>query len=296
MQMMIFFLKGIRKIEFPHLSGHEACGEVVDVGSNVNGISIGDRVAIDPNIHCGKCSYCNRGKFNLCKNKKVLGISLPGCFAEYVKIVNRNAWKLPASIANWQGALIEPVAVALHVFNKSEVKIGENIALFGAGSIGLILVQLFKKSGADVTVIDKIKYKLERARELGADRVINVSERSFQSVIDEANYYHKIIDAAGVPVTIEESIQLAGPGSSVIWLGLPTTDVKINAFNFLYQELSLYASLAYNYEFEEAINFIDKGIIDLEKIVTHRYSFTDMEKAFSILEKGDAIKSIILMQ
>jgi NADPH2:quinone reductase len=289
----LHFLRGVRKVAFPHLSGHEASGEVVATGPLVDAISVGDRVAIDPNIHCGQCWYCRRGRFNLCQNKKVLGVSLPGCFSEYVKIKQDNVWKLPDSVTYWQGALIEPLSVALHAFNTSNTKLGENVALFGAGTIGLMLVQLLKKSGAHVTAIDKIGSKLDKALQLGADRVINLSKVSFQSVLDENAIYNKVIDAAGVAETLETSVELAGAGGEVIWLGLPSCDIQINPARFLYRELTLHSSLAYTHEFGDALQLIGKGEIELEPLLTHQVPFSEISRAFELQSQGASIKSVL---
>lgn len=288
------FFKGIRKIPFPHLSGHEASGKIVDVGSQVKGISVGDRVVIDPNIHCGQCWYCRRGQFNLCENKKVLGVSLPGCFTEYVKITQKNILKLPDSVPYWHGVLVEPLSIALHVFNRSNIQIGENVLLLGAGTIGLMLLQLLTTIGIHITVIDKINDRLIKAQDLGADRIINSSDKSFQSLLKENKVYHKVIDAVGIPETLERSVELAGAGGRVVWLGLPTSDIRINAFHFLYRELTLYSSLAYNYEFGEALQLIENGKIDLKNIVTHQFSFSEINQAFEMQGRGESIKSVIL--
>jgi 2-desacetyl-2-hydroxyethyl bacteriochlorophyllide A dehydrogenase len=289
------FYKGIRKINFPHISGHEASGEIVEVGSRVKGISVGERVAIDPNINCGHCWYCRRGQFNLCKNKKVLGVSLPGCFSEYVKITQRNILKLPSTVSYAYGSLVEPLSIALHVFNRSNVQIGENVALFGAGTIGLLLLQLLPKIGVNITVIDRVDSKLAKAKSFGADRIVNLSNTSFQSLLKENKIYHKVIDAVGVPETIEKSVELAGPGGRIVWLGLPTVNIKINAFHFLYRELTLYSSLAYNYEFGVALQMIEEGKIDLNPIITNKFKFDELNEALEIQSKGESIKSIILV-
>jgi L-iditol 2-dehydrogenase len=290
----LHFFKGVRKTQFPHLSGHEASGEVVEVGSLVKDIFVGERVAVDPNLHCGRCVFCRQGRFNLCKNKKVIGVSLPGCFAEYVKVKQENVWRLPDSVAHWQGTLIEPLAVAFHAYNQSNVKIRDHVALFGAGSIGLMILQLLKRSGVRVTVIDKVDLKLEKARQFGADRIINLSTTNLQALLEENIVYHKVIDAAGVVATLEASVELVGAGGQVTWLGLPTSNIQVNAFRFLYRDLTIRASLAYNYEFGEAIQLIENGAVRLEPILTHQFPFENISEAFANQCGGESIKSILL--
>lgn len=289
----LHFLRGVRKTQFPHLSGHEASGEVVEVGPRAEGISVGDRVAIDPNIHCGQCWYCRRGRFNLCENKKVLGVSLPGCFAEYVKVGRENVWKLPDSVTYWQGALVEPLSVALHAFNTSNARIGENVALFGAGTIGLMLAQLLKKSGVHVTLLDRVGAKLDEALRLGVDRVVDLSKVSFQSLLDENVVYHKVIDAAGVVQTLEASVELAGRGGEVVWLGLPSSNVEISPTRFLYRELTLRASLAYVHEFGDALQLVEKGQVELEPLLTHCVPFDEIHRAFEVQSEGSSIKTVL---
>jgi len=288
------FIRGIRKVEFPHISGHEASGEVVRIGSAVKGLSEGDRVVIDPNIHCGQCSYCKHGRYNLCINKKVIGVSLPGCFAEYVKVPQENVLRVSPSVPIWKAALIEPVSVALHVRHKANVDFGDRVLVLGAGMIGLILVQLLKMPGVHVTIADKAEKKLSIAETLGADRIVHISKDDLESSLEPYGPFDTVIDAAGVHATLEGSLRIAGRGGSIIWLGLPTTSINIDIFSFVYQELSIFSSLAYNPdEFSDALALIEDNRVALEPIVTHTLAFEDIQEAFDLMETGEAIKVVI---
>lgn len=290
------FIRGIRKVDFPHISGHEASGEVVRVGSGVKDFSEGDRVVIDPNLHCGQCSYCRHGNYNLCINKKVLGVSLPGCFAEYVRVPQGNVLKISPLIPIWKAALIEPISVALHVRHKVNIDFSDRVLVFGAGMIGLILVQLLKMSGVHVTVADKFKKKLSVAEKLGADKVANISKKDLETSLKPYGTFDTVIDAAGVHETIEESLRIAGRGGIIIWLGLPTTSVNIDIFPFVYQELSILSSLAYNPdEFSDALELVENNRVALEPIVTHKLAFEDIQEAFDLMEAGKAIKVLITL-
>lgn len=289
------FLRGLREVKFPYLSGHEASGEIISMGSAVRDFSIGDKVVIDPNFHCGRCFYCRHGRFNLCTHKRVLGVSIPGCFAECVKVPQENAWKLPPSFPYWKGALIEPISVASHVRHQANIELGEKVIVFGAGMIGLTLVQLLKMSGAYVTVVDKFTQKLTIAQKLGADKLIDVSKENLSNALKSGEAFDKVIDAAGIPATFEESLRIAGRGATVIWLGLPTATITIQIFPFMYQELSIRSSLAYNpCEFGDSLALVQNNKIKLESIVTHKLSFEELHKAFDIMETGKAVKVILL--
>jgi len=292
----LHFMRGIRKVDFPHISGHEATGDVVRVGSSVKDLSEGDRVVIDPNIHCGQCSYCRHGRYNLCINKKVIGVSLPGCFAEYVKVPQENVLKVSPSVPIWKAALIEPVSVALHVRHKVSIDSGDRILVLGAGMIGLVLVQLLKMPGVHVTIADKAEKKLRIAETLGADRAVHLSKNDLETSLKPYGPFDTVIDAAGVRETLEGSLRIAGRGGSIIWLGLPTTSINIEIFPFVYQELSIFSSLAYNpYEISDALALIEDNHVALEPIVTHRLAFEDIQEAFDLMETGEAIKVVIIV-
>lgn len=282
------FIRGIRKVEFPHISGHEASGEVVRLGSAVKGFSEGDSVVIDPNLHCGQCSYCRHGNYNLCINKKVLGVSLPGCFAEYVRVPQENVLKVSSLLPIWKAALVEPVSVALHVRHKANIDLGDRVLVFGAGMIGLILVQLLKMSGVHITIADKSEKKLRIAEQLGADKVVHISKNDIETSLKPYGAFDTVIDAAGVHETLEGSLRIAGRGASIIWLGLPTTSINIDIFPFVYQELSIFSSLAYNPdEFSDALDLVEDNRVALEPIVTHKVAFEDMQEAFDLMEAGN---------
>jgi L-iditol 2-dehydrogenase len=290
------FIRGIRKVEFPHISGHEASGEVVRVGSAVKGFSEGDRVVIDPNLHCGQCSYCKHGRYNLCINKKVMGVSLPGCFAEYVRVPQENVLKVSPSLPIWKAALIEPVSVALHVKHKADIDLMDRVLVFGAGMIGLILVQLLKMSGVPVTIADTSEKKLRVAEKLGADKIVPISKNDLETSLKPYGVFDTVIDAAGVHETIEGSLRIAGRGGSIIWLGLPTTSINIDIFPFVYQELSIFSSLAYNPdEFSDALDLVGDNRVALEPIVTHTIAFEDIKEAFDLMEAGEAVKVLVTL-
>jgi L-iditol 2-dehydrogenase len=226
----------------------------------------------------------------------VLGVSLPGSFAEYVRVPQDNVLKVSPLIPIWKAALIEPISVALHVRHKANIDLGDRVLVFGAGMIGLILVQLLKMSGVHVTIADKFEKKLSVAEKLGADKVANISRKDLETSLKPYGAFDTMIDAAGVHETIEESMRIAGRGGSIIWLGLPTTSVNIDIFPFVYQELSILSSLAYNPdEFSDALELVENNRVALEPIVTHKLAFEDIQEAFDLMEAGKAIKVLITL-
>lgn len=291
----VHLFTGMRAVPLPHVSGHECSGEIIDKGQLVpDELKQGNHVVIDPNIVCGKCWYCRHGKTNLCTKKKVIGVSLSGCFSDYVTVPYQNISVLPSGLPFWKASLIEPVAIAMHVVRMSDVKLNENVAVIGVGMIGLIIVQLLKKAGAYVTVIDIEKKRLLIAEALGSDRIIDTKELPFDQLKNRKSHYDIVIDAAGVPKTLEQSIKLCGSGGRVLWMGLPSTNVNIYPKDFIYRELKLISSLAYTYEFKDSLNVINNLI--LEPFVNINSGFDKIPNFLQEQDSGKSIKNVVLLE
>jgi len=196
---------------YPIVPGHEFAGEIVAVGTNIpqgsgaKKIAVGTRVAVDPSLFCGKCVFCRNGQGNLCQNWGAIGDTVDGAFAEYVAVPAANAYPLPEHISFREAALIEPVSCAVHGIHRLAPKLGDSILITGAGTMGLLLLQLALRGGASrVTAVDLNAQRLVMAEKLGANRTTANVDKALEA---EPLGFDCVIDATGVPAAIEAALQ-----------------------------------------------------------------------------------------
>ena len=184
---------------YPLVIGHEVVGMVATIGSDVTKIAVGQRVIVEPNYPCGVCSYCRAGRGNICPNKKSLGVTIPGCFAEQFVAPGEFIWPVPDTISNENAVTIEPLAVSLHALWLSGAQIGDTVAVLGCGSTGLLLIQAAVSQGMRVFAHDKLESKLEMARELGAQ----INQETDISELWQQEGVTSVFDCAGATATVE---------------------------------------------------------------------------------------------
>src|SRR2546428_2260080 len=210
-------------VRYPVVPGHELAGEVVAVGSNVpqrigtggnRKPTLGARVAIEPNLYCGYCEFCRTGHENLCLNYSALGVTVNGGFAEYVTVPASKAYVLPETLSFQEAALIEPVSCAVHGMHRLNPKSGDTFLIVGAGTMGLLLLQLARHGGASrVVMVDVNTQRLARAEQLGATRTYGDIQ---QALADEPLGFNCVIDATGVPAVIEHAFMAVKRGGKVM--------------------------------------------------------------------------------
>jgi len=278
----------------PIVLGHEFSGIIFKIGKKVRNFHKGDKVTVEPNIACGKCYNCRHGRYNICKYLKVIGnIGYNGAFAEFISVPQDKVIKLPEKISFEEGALIEPTAVAVHAVKKSEQKIGDKVLIFGAGPIGLLTMQIAKVSGArEIIITDLLDYRLKKAKDLGADKIINPGSQNLVEFIQKTygeDEVDLIYECVGVEETLSQAIQIARKGTKIMIVGVPEKNPRINLAYIGDRELELIGSLMYiRDDFEEAINLIQKKKIKVTPLITHSFKLKDIKKAFElILEKKE---------
>jgi L-iditol 2-dehydrogenase len=273
--------------------GHEFSGEVVEIGSGVNRVKIGDRVAGCPTLYCGKCNSCKKGFLSQCEKLTVIGARHPGAFAEYVKLPEENVLHIPDTIDFDTAACIEPSAVVVHGFYQTTIQPGADVAVMGCGSIGLLAVQWAKIFGArKVYAIDIDHKKLNIAKEVGADVVIHsVEKTAYEKLMDltDGNGVDLAIESAGSPVTSAQVFALAKKGGQVLFLGIPYSDVNIERFYFekiVRNEITVLGSWNAisapfpGKEWSTTIHYMDKGQIKVKPLITHRVSLAEGPEIF----------------
>jgi len=261
----------------PIVMGHEAAGIVAGVGSEVSGLSVGDRVTFDSTVYCGACSFCLKGDVNLCDHREVMGVSCgdyrrAGAFAEYLVVPARIIYKLPEKFSFVEAAMLEAVSVALHGVAVSEMKGDEKVLIVGAGMIGLLLLQAARAAGAaQIFVSDVDETRLRLAKELGADAIFCISGAE---LIDEMARVTKgrgvdvVLEAVGREETIRTAIDCVRKGGTVTLVGNISPQVALPLQKIVSRQIRLQGSCASAGEYPEAIRLIAEGVIKVKPLIT----------------------------
>ncbi|MBY0149135.1 zinc-binding dehydrogenase [Neobacillus niacini] len=289
------------------IMGHEFAGVVKEIGANVSGLTIDQKVVIRPLIECGSCQHCLAGMPHLCANGLVDGIGYgrPGAFAEYIivpkPLVNKVVFPLPDNVSTKEAALIEPLAVAVHGVKLANVDLADKVVVFGAGTIGLFVAQVLKTIGnCHVTQIDISNKRLELAKELGVDVVINAQEENVMERLVEitgaGNYgagasVDVVFECAGVPITVNQSLEAVRHGGKIISLALFEENVSLDPTILVQKEISWKGSFAYNTEFKTAIDLLSSGKVNAEALISHLYPIDEVTAAFEKqLKANESVK------
>ncbi|MCS7281974.1 MAG: galactitol-1-phosphate 5-dehydrogenase [Anaerolineae bacterium] len=259
--------------------GHEFSGTVVEIGPGVTGWRVGDRVVVGDLIPCGQCRACRTGNLTACENIYMIGVTHNGGMAEYVKAPAVGLHRLPDEVNLRQGALVEPLTVALHGVRRSRLKPGDRAVVMGAGPIGLLTLQCVRLAGARsviVTEVDPARAAL--AARLGATVVLNPREDNLSVSLSELTDGlgpDVIFICTGAPDPFAEAISLVRKGGQIFLLGLPIQPVEADFFSVVMGELSIEGSLAGWAEFPAAIDLIAQGRVDVEALVSHEIPLGD---------------------
>ena len=287
-------------VSLPAAVGHELAGEILKVGAGVTRVKEGDRVVVEPVIVCGECRFCRQGDYNLCTSINFHYRKGQGSFAPY--FVAEETWvhQLPDNISFAEGSLMEPLSVAVHAVQKARLQLGQNVAVFGAGAIGLLVVLLAKRSGAGkIYSVDVQEYRLEKARELGATAVFNNMDGDAVAAVFEATEKVGVdvsFEAVGLETTLFQSLEVLRKGGTAILLGLfAEPQVTIPANIFVQKEISLIGSQGYCHDFQTALGLVGSGDITLKPLVTHTLPLTSLREGFDILRDPEkkGIKVVI---
>ena len=288
-------------VEGDFILGHEVAGTVVEVGSQVKSLKVGDRVALEPGIGCGKCEQCKEGKYNLCKD--VIFFATPpvqGALKDYVVHPEDMCFKLPDNVSTKEGALVEPLSVGLHACRQGGVTLGNSVVILGAGCIGLCTLLSAKAFGAsEIIVVDLFEKRLEFAKKMGATHVINGKEEDVIARVNEllrGKGADVVLETAGAPKTIYQTSLFAKPGGTVVLVGIAVqNDLQYNFGQVMSKELTIKSVFRYRNLYPTAIAAISSGTIDVNQIVTHEFNFEDTKLAFDtvIADAENVVKGVI---
>lgn len=284
----IHILRGESLSTPPVVLGHEFAGEVVEVGSQVRGFKVGDRVCVDPNVYCGTCYYCQRGVGHLCENLTAFGVDMDGGFAEYAIIPETHVYLLPDNLSYDEGAMVEPVACCVRGIDLANVRPGDDVAVLGGGPIGLILAQLARAAGGNVTISEPDQEKWELIRRLGFTQISQPQDLP-------ENTFNVVIEAVGIPQTIEQSIKVARKGASIVWFSVVPKGqgATIEPFEVYRKELRISSSFINPYTHSRAIKLLAEGHIEVAPLITHSYPLSQIMDGFAKQQAPDSIKVVI---
>ncbi|MGK3226579.1 Zn-dependent oxidoreductase [Enterobacter soli] len=274
--------------KYPRVIGHEFFGVIDAVGEGIDASRVGQRVSVDPVISCGHCYQCSVGKPNVCASLVVLGVHRDGGFSEYAVVPAKNAWVIPDAIPDKHAVMVEPFTIAANVTGQAKPTEQDVALIFGAGPMGLVTVQALKGvyKVKQVIVVDRIDERLAMAERSGADWVFNNAERSVQSVLEEEGIKPTlIIDAACHPSILQEAITLAAPAARIVLMGFSSEPSQIVQQGITGKELSIFSSRLNAHKFPVVIEWLEKGLIDPEKLVTHTFDYHHVTDAIELFEK-----------
>lgn len=277
--------------------GHEFAGEIVELGQEVQGFKIGDRVSGEGHLVCGHCRNCRAGRRHLCRNTKGVGVNRQGCFAEYLCIPAANVFPLPDDISDDMASIFDPYGNAVHTALQFDM-VGEDVLITGAGPIGIMAAAVAKHAGArNVVITDVNEYRLSLAREMNVTRAVNVAEEKLEDVMKDLGMTEGFdvgLEMSGNGHAFNQMLELMNHGGKVSILGIPAAGTNIDWNQVIFKMLTLKG--IYGREMFETWykmgSMLQSGL-NLEPIITHRFPVSQFEEAFEIMASGKSGKIVL---
>lgn len=275
--------------------GHEYVGIVVDKGTDVKTVDVGDRVVVDPNLTCGTCRYCRRGLPNMCENFTTLGIYLNGGFAPYNVAPARALYKISKDVPLERSALAEPLSCVVNAMRKLSLQVGDNVVLIGAGPMGLLFLLMLKAQGAGkVIVIEPTPFRAKIAKELGADIVLNPREIDIKEAVMDLTELGAdiVIDAVGNQFAT--ALDIVKRGGTILLFGMNENALpQIKQVIIPRYELKILGSYISWFSFPQTVAILESGNVQVEKLVTHKIPLTRLQEGIDIMKRGEGIKVLV---
>lgn len=284
----------------PMVLGHEGSGVVAAVGPNVESLKVGDRVAIEPGVPCRMCDFCKTGKYNLCP--KVVFCATPpydGNLSQYYAHAADFCYKLPDHLSFDEGAMLEPLSVAIHACRQGNISVGDSVLILGSGPIGLLNLLIVKASGAAQVCITDISLKrLEMAKKLGADHVIHVDTDEIKVLMKKVTEAlgcspNKTIECSGADQSVCLGVKVTKSGGTMVLVGLGKPEIKMPLIDAALREVTIRGVFRYANCYPTAISLLATGQVDVKPLITHRFKLQESIRAFEEAKAGTGIKVII---
>jgi L-iditol 2-dehydrogenase len=279
--------------------GHEFTGVITSMGINVKHYAAGDRVVVQPLTTCGTCPMCRAGQPNVCFNRTLIGMHTHGAYAEAVRVPQEQLYRLPDNVGWEQGALVEPLSVALHAVNRTPFSLMDTVVVVGAGTIGLLAILAARMKGAGrIIVTDLSPHRLELAQTLGADIIVNIAERDPVAVVKEATDgagADAAIEAVGISATVQQALAVTRIGGHITWIGNSAPEITLNMQDVVTREITIGGTYGFNQEFGLAIEALRLGRIDVAPLIERVAPLDDGPQLVHDLAAGtlDAAKVIL---
>ena len=287
-------------IPVPMVVGHEYVGEVVDMGQEVQGFNVGDRVSGEGHITCGHCRNCRAGRRHLCRNTEGVGVNRAGAFAEYLVIPAFNAFKIPDNISDDLASIFDPFGNAVHTALSFDL-VGEDVLITGAGPIGIMAAAVARHVGArHVVITDVNPYRLALAEKMGVTRAVNVAEENLKDVMNQLGMTEGFdigLEMSGVPVAFRDMLNNMNNGGKIAMLGIPPQDVAIDWNQVIFKGLvikGIYGREMFETWYKMA-SLIQSGL-DISPIITHQFSIDEFQQGFDTMGSGHSGKVILNWQ
>jgi 2-desacetyl-2-hydroxyethyl bacteriochlorophyllide A dehydrogenase len=272
---------------YPRVIGHEIVGEIIETGKAVTNFSAGDRVIMDPVISCGECYQCRIGRRNVCGKLKVRSVHVDGGYQEYIVVPQESIYHLPENISWEEAVMIEPFTIAEQVCSRAEITKDDVVFITGAGPVGLSILKMVKLYGATCFISDVMGYKLQCAKDYGADTVINAKEVDVKEEIlrlTNGNGATVVIDAACTTKSFEQALTYVCAAGRVITLGFGKDPSAINQLSITAREIDVRGSRLHNNKFPVVIDYFKSGKLQVKDMITHRFPFTEIHEALRVIE------------
>lgn len=293
--------EGHYKVKAPVTLGHEFSGEVVEIGKNVSGITVGDRVTTETTFYiCGDCIYCQSKNYNLCSHRKGLGTQQDGGFAKYVIARKESVHILPENVSYISAALSEPLACSHHAVAKARINKDDVVVILGPGPIGLLTAQVAKTYGAKVvmTGLEKDKNRLYKAKELGIDHIVNIQNEDVKKLVNDlTNGYGAVavFECTGAVPALSMGLELLKKKGQYIQVGIfANAEIPVDFEKIIQKEIEVIGCRSQNpYDWEPSLQLMNDGRVNAEALVTHKFNITQWDKAYESIKSGEAIKVVL---
>ena len=290
---------GSAEVTPPVILGHEFAGIVEAVGSGVTQVKPGDHVALDPNMYCGKCLPCRMGRKQNCKHLFALGVNTDGGFAEYCISPESQCFLVDPKLDFKAAAMAEPISCVLHGIDNAKIKAGQSVLVIGGGTIGLLMVQMARLSGASTVILSEpVEMRRQIGLEIGADAVIdpiheNVPEQIRRICNREG--VDVVIECVGRPFAVEQAFQAAGFRGTILLFSVPKVEdhVPMPLFDIYKKELNIVGSMINPDTFQRAVNLLNSGRLEIGRLITHSYPVEQLEEAILKQMSADSIKVVV---
>ena len=283
---------------YPRIVGHEVAGEIIEIGSDVTRVKVGDHVVIEPITYCGECYACKSGRPNVCKEVSVFGVHEDGGMREFVTLPEKQVHPIDPEIDWDEAVMAEPYTIGAQATWRGDVQEGQTVFIQGAGPIGITVLKMAKIRGAKVIISDFTNERLEFAKANGADYTINPQEEDIKTRINEITNdegANVVIDAVGVPQTFELAVEVASPAGNVVTLGFNETPSSIAMMHITKKELTIAGSRLQTKQFGKIVELLNSKQLTHNGLVTHRFHIDQVQEAFDFIEKNpDKVRKAVI--